>query len=173
MSVRNPGPLVLLKLFKMVNFIKLLGLWAILLFSMVSAGKLKEHQSLAWFAAKDYLEVAHNTLEPRFRTPEDFEISKKDIKQAWEYANSQDDGSLYTNQVQGHPKAIYALTKIPHGSGLGKRLGLNGESPRNAYLFWEIKKEGHKFLAAQTWSVGGLSAGREKLQEVVEKVAKL
>ncbi|CCF52360.1 hypothetical protein NDA11_007265 [Ustilago hordei] len=157
----------------MVNFIKLLGLWAILLFSMVSAGKLKKHQSRAWFAAKDYLETAHGLLETKFRTPTDFEIPKEDIKKAWEHAYSQDKGSLYMNQVENHPKTIYTLTKIPQSSELGRKWGLDNLS-KNAYLFWEIKKnKEHKFLAAQTWSVGGLFVDGKKLQEVVEKAAKL
>ncbi|SAM82892.1 uncharacterized protein UBRO_03426 [Ustilago bromivora] len=158
----------------MVNFIKLLGLWAILLFSLVSAGELGKQQSLAWVAAKDYLERAHSILHPSFRTPTDFDIPKEDIEEAWEHAHSQDAGSLYTNQAKGSRKAIYALTKIPHSSVLGRRWGLDREPPRNAYLFWQIQKRHEpKFLIAQIWSVGGVSGPGEKLQNVVERAARL
>ncbi|SPC67412.1 uncharacterized protein UHOD_03426 [Ustilago sp. UG-2017b] len=158
----------------MVNFIKLLGLWAILLFSMVSAKKLGEQTTIAWTAAKDYLEEAHRVLEPSFRTPTDIEIPKKDIEQAWEHAHSQVAGSLYTNQAKGKRKAIYALTKIPHLSELGQRWGLNRDPPWNAYLFWQIKNDGkHKFLTAQTWPAGAIFPPGEKLEDVIKRATKL
>lgn len=174
MSVGKPGPLVLLKLFKMVNFIKLLGLWAILLFSMVSAKKLGQQQTLAWTAAKDYLEKAHSILQPSFRTPTDINIPEEDIEQAWQHAHSQDAGTLYTNKAKGRRRAIYALTKIPHLSELGQRWGLNSNPARNAYLLWQIKNNGeHKFLTAQAWPAGAIFPPGEKLQEVIERAAKL
>ncbi|SOV06048.1 uncharacterized protein UDID_03426 [Ustilago sp. UG-2017a] len=158
----------------MVNFIKLLGLWAILLFSMVSAKKLGNQQTLAWTAATDYLEEAHRILPSSFRTPKDIDIPEKDIKQAWEHAHSQVAGSLYTNKAKGPRRAIYALTKIPHLSELGQKWGLDSNPARNAYLLWQIKNNGeHKFLTAQTWPAGAIFPPGEKLQEVIERAAKL